>query len=75
MGESVENKKSGGDFSCWRIFDVSKSSALGDLGTESSEAEVLIAPPQEMVFMERAQGSCTRAPGKPEAATTGTRME
>ncbi|GEQ73261.1 hypothetical protein CTTA_0266 [Comamonas testosteroni] len=50
MGESVENKKSGGDLSCWGIFDVSKSSALGALGTESSEAEVLIAPPQEMVF-------------------------
>ncbi|MBL5979704.1 AlpA family phage regulatory protein [Comamonas sp. NyZ500] len=50
MGEPVENKKSGGDFSCWGIFDVSKSSALGDLGTESSEADVLIAPPQEMVF-------------------------
>ncbi|WP_232776545.1 AlpA family phage regulatory protein [Comamonas testosteroni] len=50
MGEPVENKKSGGDLSCWGIFDVSKSSALGALGTESSEAEVLIAPPQEMVF-------------------------
>ncbi len=50
MGESVDNKKSGGDLSCWGIFDVSKSNALGDLETESSEADVLIAPPQEMVF-------------------------
>lgn len=30
MGEPVGDKKPGGDFSCWRIFDVSKSNALGD---------------------------------------------
>ena len=50
MGEPVDDEKPSGDFSCWRIFDVSKSTALGDLETESSEAEVLIAPPREMVF-------------------------
>jgi prophage regulatory protein len=50
MGEPVGDKRPGGDFSCWRIFDVSKSNALGDLETESSEAGALIAPPQEMVF-------------------------
>ncbi|MDN5506932.1 MAG: AlpA family phage regulatory protein [Comamonas sp.] len=50
MGGPADHKKPGGDFSCWRIFDVSKSNALGDLETESSEADVLIAPPQEMVF-------------------------
>ncbi|MEF8690374.1 UNVERIFIED_CONTAM: AlpA family phage regulatory protein [Comamonas sp. A-3] len=50
MGEPVDDQKPGGDFSCWRIFDVSRSNALGDLETEGSEADVLIAPPQEMVF-------------------------
>lgn len=50
MGVPADHKKPGGDFSCWRIFDVSKSNALGNLETESSEADVLIAPPQEMVF-------------------------
>ncbi|QOQ83793.1 AlpA family phage regulatory protein [Comamonas thiooxydans] len=50
MGVPAGHKKPGGDFSCWRIFDVSKSNAIDDLETESSEADVLIAPPQEMVF-------------------------
>ena len=50
MGEPADNMKPGGNFSCWRIFDGSKSNALGDLETESSDADVLSAPPQEMVF-------------------------
>lgn len=50
MGGPEDNQKPDSHFSCWRIFDVSRSSARGNLGTESSETDVLIAPPQEMVF-------------------------
>lgn len=56
MGTASDNGNLGGEFSCWRIFDVSRSKALGDLGTENSDTDVLIAPPEEMLF----HGTCTR---------------
>lgn len=32
MGTASDNGSLDGEFSCWRIFDVSRSRALGDLG-------------------------------------------
>ncbi|MCO8250768.1 AlpA family phage regulatory protein [Comamonas thiooxydans] len=50
MGTDLDNENPGREFSCWRIFDVSRSKALGDLGIENSDTDVLIAPPEEMLF-------------------------
>lgn len=50
MGAAIHNGNPGGEFSCWRIFDVSRSDALGDLGIVNSDTDVLIAPPEEMLF-------------------------
>jgi prophage regulatory protein len=50
MGTDLDNEDPGREFSCWRIFDVSRSKALGDLGIENSDTDVLIAPPEEMLF-------------------------
>ena len=46
MGATEGNRKQDNDISCWRIFDVSSFNALGEPGAE----DILIAPPQEMVF-------------------------
>lgn len=46
MGATEGNRKQDSDIHCWRIFDVSKSNAFGEPGAE----DILIAPPQEMVF-------------------------
>ncbi|MFN3734169.1 AlpA family phage regulatory protein [Comamonas testosteroni] len=46
MGTAEGNRKQDSDIHCWRIFDVSKSNTLGEPGAE----DILISPPQEMVF-------------------------
>lgn len=43
MGEPVDNKEPGREFSCWRLFDVAWSPKLGELGTENGPNDVLIA--------------------------------
>lgn len=43
MGTAVDNKEPGREFSCWRLFDVAGSSKTGDLETENSPNDVLIA--------------------------------
>ncbi len=40
------NRRQGSDIFCGRIFDASKSNALGETGAN----DILIAPPQEVVF-------------------------
>lgn len=50
MGAATDNGNPGGEFSCWRIFDVSGSEVLGDLGIVNSNTDVQIAPPEEMLF-------------------------
>lgn len=43
MGEAVDNKEPGREFSCWRLFDVAWSPKSGELETESGPNDVLIA--------------------------------
>lgn len=50
MGAATDNGNPGGEFSCWRIFDVSGSEVLGDLGIVNSNTDVQIALPEEMLF-------------------------
>ncbi len=41
MGAATDNGNPGGEFSCWRIFDVSRSEVLGDLDRAVPRRECL----------------------------------
>jgi prophage regulatory protein len=50
MGTPINNKIPGGEYSCWRLFDVSTSSSTGMLEADTGGPEALIAPPETKVF-------------------------
>lgn len=50
MGNPVDNKEPGREFSCWRLFDVAKSAKAGELDTEHGPNDVLIADREVRTF-------------------------
>jgi prophage regulatory protein len=50
MGAAVDNKEPGREFSCWRLFDVAKSTKSGELSVDYGLYDVLIADPEVRTF-------------------------